>query len=103
VSTLAAAATHHHASLGLVALGVIVVTACYLTACAVWPFRPCRHCAGAGKARSPTGRAFHHCRHCGGSGAQLRTGRRLYTALTRTRGRANRDRPRPTNPPWRKP
>jgi hypothetical protein len=101
VHTLAAAATHHHASAGLIVLALLAVTVCYVAACAVWPFRSCHHCGGAGKSRSPTGRAFHHCRHCNGSGAQLRTGRRIYTALARSRSRADRDRPRPT--PWRKP
>lgn len=90
---LAEAATRHHPPAGLLILALLAVTVCYLAACAVWPFRACRHCAGAGKARSPTGRAWHHCRHCHGSGAQLRAGRRLYTHLARTRRRARRDRP----------
>jgi hypothetical protein len=101
VTTLAAAATGHHASGLLVILALAVVTVGYVVACAVWPFRACRHCGGAGKSRSPTGRAFHHCRHCNGSGAQLRTGRRLFTLLSHRRDRANRDRPRST--PWRNP
>lgn len=92
---LAAAASHHHISTAAIVLILLAVTVCYFVACAVWPFSSCRHCGGAGKARSPTGRAFHHCRHCRGSGARLRTGRRIYTALARSRSRANRDRPNP--------
>lgn len=93
MTPLAAAAGHHHASPALLILALVAVTVCYLVACAVWPFRACRRCGGAGKSRSPTGRTFHYCTHCKGTGAQLRAGRRLFTQLARTRDRARRDRP----------
>jgi hypothetical protein len=52
-------------------------------ACAVWPFTACRRCGGAGKHRSPSGRAFRYCRRCKGTGARLRTGRKIYNAVRR--------------------
>ena len=62
-------------------LAAIVVTVCYAGACAVWPFTACRKCRGAGRRRSPSGRAWRYCHHCGGSGARLRTGRRIWNYL----------------------
>ena len=62
-------------------LTFIVVTVCYITACAVWPFAACRKCRGAGRHRSPSGRAWRYCHRCHGTGARLRTGRRLWNYL----------------------
>ena len=62
-------------------LAVLAVTFCYFAACAVWPFTACRKCRGAGRRRSPSGRAWRYCHRCGGSGARLRTGRRLFNYL----------------------
>ena len=62
-------------------LAAVTVTICYLGACAAWPFTACRKCRGAGRRRSPSGRAWRYCHRCGGSGARLRTGRRLFNYL----------------------
>ena len=59
----------------------IIVTFGYVVACAVWPFGSCRRCSGAGRHRSPSGRAFRYCHRCQGTGARLRTGRRLFNYL----------------------
>lgn len=61
------------------------ITLCYTLACWIWPFRTCRRCAGTGRRRSPTGRAFPYCRRCRATGARLRAGRWLHNRLTRIR------------------
>jgi hypothetical protein len=53
-------------------LALIVVTFCYVAACAVWPFANCRKCRGAGRHRSPSGRAWRYCHRCDGTGARRR-------------------------------
>ncbi|MBO2456571.1 hypothetical protein [Actinomadura violacea] len=63
-------------------LAVLISTG-YLISCVIWPFRACRTCAGAGRFRSPSGKAWRYCRKCSGRGAQLRTGRRIWNALKR--------------------
>lgn len=55
----------------------------YAAACAFWPFTACSRCKGAGKLRSPSGRAFRLCPRCKASGRRLRLGRRLFTHVTR--------------------
>ena len=45
-------------------LPLLIVTACYITACVVWPFRACRKCDGIGRRPSPSGRAFRYCHRC---------------------------------------
>ena len=60
---------------------LLIVTIGYVGACAVWPFRACRHCDGIGKRRSPSGRAWRYCRHCDGTGGKLRLGRRIWNYL----------------------
>lgn len=64
-------------------LPLIIITFCYIAACAVWPFGACRRCGGAGRRRSPSGRAFRYCHRCHGTGARLRTGRRIWNYLRR--------------------
>lgn len=59
----------------------IFVTFCYITACVIWPFRNCRKCDGAGRHRSPSGRAWRYCHRCKGTGARLRAGRRAWNYL----------------------
>ncbi len=59
------------------------VTLSYIGACVVWPFAACRRCGGAGKSRSPSGRAWRYCHRCKGTGARLRAGRRAWNALRR--------------------
>lgn len=53
----------------------------YAVACRVWPYAACRKCDGAGRFRSPSGRAWRHCRRCKGSGARVRFGLRIWTKL----------------------
>ena len=62
-------------------LAPLAVTLCYIAACAIWPFRACRKCGGAGRRRSPSGRAWRYCHRCHGTGARLRTGRRIFNYL----------------------
>lgn len=54
---------------------------CYVIACWFWPYANCRRCAGSGKRRSPTGRAFRRCPRCKGTGRRLRTGRWIFNKL----------------------
>lgn len=85
--TLAAATATRHTSPVLVALVLLAIAlaaaAGYVTACAWWPFAACRRCAGAGKRRSPSGKAWCPCRRCKGTGARVRLGRRLWTYARR--------------------
>jgi hypothetical protein len=67
------------ASTLILSLGFI--TFCYIAACAYWPFTACRKCHGAGRHRSPSGRAWRYCHHCNGTGTRLRTGRRIWNCL----------------------
>ncbi|MEV4253261.1 hypothetical protein AB0J52_08820 [Spirillospora sp. NPDC049652] len=64
----------------------------YLTHCVIWPYRACRKCDGAGRFRSPSGKAWRYCHRCAGRGAQLRTGRRIWTHIkdTHAHNRKNR-------------
>ena len=71
----------HHLPASTLILALLIVTLGYAIACACWPFTACRKCHGAGKSRSPSGRAWRYCRRCKGTGARLRTGRRLYNLI----------------------
>jgi hypothetical protein len=71
----------HHPPASTLALALIIVTFCYVVACACWPFAACRKCHGAGKTRSPSGRAWRYCRRCKGTGARLRLGRRIWNFI----------------------
>jgi len=64
-------------SLTVLALGALAL---YLLACWWWPYAACGRCKGAGRHRSPTGKAFRQCRRCKGSGRRVRLGRRLFEA-----------------------
>ena len=83
MTTLAAAATHTAHPSGMWLLLAILAAAGYLLHCVLWPYRACRKCDGAGRFRSPSGRAWRYCSRCGGRGAQLRAGRRIWTHLKR--------------------
>ncbi len=72
------------------ALIALAVTLCYAVGCWIWPFRNCRKCAGLGKKRSPSGRAFRLCRRCQGTGRRLRAGRWIYNHLARLRREGTR-------------
>ena len=73
----------HHVSASALILVLVIVTVGYVGACAAWPFGACRRCGGAGKRRSPTGRAWRYCHHCKGTGGRLRIGRRAWNYLRR--------------------
>ncbi|RLK59931.1 hypothetical protein CLV68_0421 [Actinokineospora cianjurensis] len=64
---------------------VVMFTLGYVATCAIWPFKRCRRCKGAGSHRAPLIRAFRPCRPCGGNGYRLRMGRRVHNAWTRVR------------------
>jgi hypothetical protein len=82
---------HAHASpASALILIAAVITLGYAVACAAWPFCACRRCGGAGKLRSPSGRAFRYCRHCKGTGGRLHTGRRAWNYLRRLHHDATR-------------
>lgn len=69
-----------------VALIVTIVAAVYLLTCLIWPFGKCRRCNGAGKFKSPLGKAYRHCGRCRGSGLRLRLGRHVINRLRAVRG-----------------
>jgi hypothetical protein len=73
----------HAAPASALILALLIVTLCYAVACVVWPFGACRKCGGAGKLRSPSGRAWRYCRRCHGTGGRLRIGRRAWNYLRR--------------------
>jgi hypothetical protein len=73
--------TPHHLAASALILPLLLVTFCYIVACLVWPFAACRKCHGAGRHRSPSGRAWRYCHRCHGTGARLRTGRRIWNYL----------------------
>ncbi|RAY16594.1 hypothetical protein DPM19_05730 [Actinomadura craniellae] len=66
-------------------LFALAALAVYLISCRIWPFTACTKCEGAGRFRSPNGRAWRYCTRCNGKGARLRTGRRILNHLTGTR------------------
>ncbi|WAL65948.1 hypothetical protein ORV05_34710 [Amycolatopsis cynarae] len=68
-------------------LALLIVTLCYVWSCAVYPYKPCRSCGGAGQFRSRFIRALRLCHRCGGTGRTLRLGRRAYNALHRAHRR----------------
>jgi hypothetical protein len=89
--TTLTAVTHSHItsgvhesgiSTGYLLLAALLVAGGYLVACWIWPFAACMRCKGAGKFRSPSGRAWRYCRRCNGRGARLRIGRRIWNFLT---------------------
>ena len=73
------AASDSGADAGSFVLLALVAVVAYVVHCLVWPFRACRKCGGAGRFRSPSGRAWRYCDKCGGRAAQGRLGRRLWT------------------------
>lgn len=74
----------HPIAASAIILPLIIVALCYIAACAFWPFTACRKCDGAGRHRSPSGRAWRYCHRCNGTGARLRTGRRIWNYLRST-------------------
>jgi hypothetical protein len=87
MTLLAATATAADRALtwGLLAAAAALWLAGYLLACLFWPFTACRRCEGAGRHRSPSGRAWRRCRRCRGTGERLRLGRRVWNAASRDR------------------
>lgn len=87
MTLLAATATATGSSTGPIFAFALILGVGYAAACVIWPFRACRHCGGAGRYLSPTGRAWRHCPHCSGTGARLRLGRRIFNHLAQLHGR----------------
>jgi hypothetical protein len=81
LTPLAATATHPAIGTTALLLAALAVTACYVGACVIWPFRACRRCDGNGKIRSPSGRAWRTCPRCKGSGGRLRLGHHVWNHL----------------------
>jgi hypothetical protein len=67
--------------IGWAILAAAVAGLVYAVQCWWWPFAACRRCDGAGRFRSPSGRAWRRCRRCKGSGERTRVGRRFWTWL----------------------
>jgi len=88
VSPLLAAASHTDHNPGAWILLATLTAVAYVAHCVIWPYRACPKCQGAGRFRSPSGKAWRYCNRCGGKGAQLRPGRRVWTHIKN----ANRDR-----------
>lgn len=70
-------------------LALAALSACYLLACLVFPFRKCRACKGMGRFMSGLFGGIRLCPRCDGTGLRLRAGRRVLNHLRRHR-RANR-------------
>ncbi|WP_412519715.1 hypothetical protein K8Z49_17185 [Actinomadura madurae] len=81
MSPLLATASHTAHPSGAWILLAALAAGGYLLHCVIWPYRACRKCGGAGRFRSPSGRAWRYCNRCSGRGAQLRAGRRIWTHL----------------------
>lgn len=81
MSPLLATANYTAHTLGTWLLFATLAAVGYLVHCVIWPYRACRKCEGAGRFRSPSGRAWRYCNRCGGKGAQLRSGRRVWTHI----------------------
>lgn len=62
---------------GVIVAGLLLWGGGYVLACWIWPFAACRRCDGAGRFRSPTGRAWRNCKRCKGSGKRVRFGVRV--------------------------
>jgi len=84
--------TPHNDLDALALVTLAIVTLGYFATCAIWPFKPCRRCAGTGTLRSPFLRAIRLCPHCDASGLRLRFGRRVWNAYRRLpRDRSDRN------------
>ncbi|WP_238159618.1 hypothetical protein [Kribbella pratensis] len=68
------------------ALIVTVALGLYLLGCLFWPFGKCRRCKGAGKFKSPLGRAYRYCGRCQGSGLRVRLGRHVINHIRAVHG-----------------
>ena len=67
----------------------LVVTLGYASACYALPFKTCKKCTGSGRRRARIGHGWKSCRRCKGHGHRLRTGRRIYNALSHLYREAN--------------
>lgn len=90
MTVLASASQHPQVGDGVIALVILAVVAAYVIACAIWPFTACARCHGAGKHRSPSGKAWRTCKRCRGTGARIRFGRKAWTALTKRQDAATK-------------
>jgi hypothetical protein len=66
----------------LILWAVLAAAALYGVECAIWPYRRCWSCKGAGKLRSPVTKSWRECR-CGGDGQAIRWGRRMFELARR--------------------
>lgn len=73
---------------GWAVAGGVAAALVYAVQCWWWPYAACLKCDGAGRFRSPTGRAWRNCRRCGGSGTRVRVGRRLLTWASGVKNKA---------------
>ncbi len=63
----------------VVIVAVVAAAAVYLIRCRLFPYGPCRSCAGRrGRSVGSTARAWGRCRSCGGTGERLRLGARVF-------------------------
>jgi len=81
-----AATIHTIGQAATVALIVTIAAGVYLLSCLIWPFGKCRRCQGAGKFKSPFGKAYRHCGRCQGSGLRVRLGRHVINHIRAVRG-----------------
>jgi hypothetical protein len=65
----------------VIAIGVLGWAAWYALVCWLLPTTGCGRCAGIGKAPPTFRTGLRTCRRCKGTGQQIRTGRRLWTAV----------------------
>jgi hypothetical protein len=80
------ATIHTAAQAATVALIVTIALGLYLLGCLIWPFGKCRRCKGAGKFKSPFGRAYRYCGRCQGSGLRIRLGRHVINHIRAVHG-----------------
>lgn len=80
------AALHTAGQVATVLLVVTIAVGFYLLSCLIWPFGKCRRCKGAGKFKSPFGKAYRHCGKCDGSGLRVRVGRHVVNHIRAVRG-----------------
>lgn len=73
----------------------VVVGAVYLVSLYLWPWAPCRWCAGRGTNRGSTRRRFGECRFCRGSRRRQRIGSRAIHRAVRSSAAYRRNRGQP--------
>lgn len=69
---------------------LLIVTLCYIAACAYMPFGKCWRCNGDGARKGILTRLTRACRPCNGTGRRVRIGRRLHTWIKHEYHNSNR-------------